>query len=141
MLSSEPVPAVGDGEVLARFIVTPKHVRSDGTVKHNELVPYQHRALSVTRHLEATEPELWAEGREVARMRGKSLIARLDVVASECRGNHLEVAAEPLKADGRRLLANPNHADIVGYPIAKEDQMALAQAIVGKSRKAIYPPA
>lgn len=140
MLASNPVPAVGDGEVLARFIVSPRHVRPDGTVKHVEFVPYSHRALSVTRHLEATEPELWAEGREVARMRGKSLIARLDVVAMECRSNHLNVVPAPLKTDDVRILANPNHADIVDYPSAKQDQMAIAQAIVGKSKKAVYPP-
>jgi hypothetical protein len=37
------------------------------------------------------------------------------------------------------LINNPNHADVEGWPIAKEDQKAIALKLVASASKLIFP--
>jgi hypothetical protein len=107
------------------------------------------------RHLEATEQDIWDEGREVARLRAKELVGRIDLNAGECRRVGLQVIKAPLVADPpskpepRRRLANPNHADLVfptaaaaipRAPLPKADLMAIAKALVANGLRVIPPP-
>jgi hypothetical protein len=141
MLDPDNVPDVGDEELLSRFILIKKYVRSDGVVKHNAYSPYPHSDLSVMRHVLASELELWAEGREVARQLSKPLLGRVDFLASIVRGYGLDVVKDPLSVNGRRILANPNHANIVGYPSDKSDWMKIAQEFAASVRgQMITPP-
>jgi hypothetical protein len=155
MLDPAAVPDVGDEEILARFAIGKRAVRADGTLKDNELIPPPSGKLSVMRHLEATEQDIWDEGREVARLRAKELVGRIDLNAGECRRVGLQVIKAPLVADPpskpepRRRLANPNHADLVfptaaaaipRAPLPKADLMAIAKALVANGLRVIPPP-
>lgn len=155
MLDPDTVPDVADDEVLARFLLVKGFIRGDGTLKHNELMPPPSGKLSVMRHRSATQDEIWAEGREVSRLRARNLLGRAELVAGVCRAEGLQVIKSPLQADPaskpepRRRLANPNHADLVfpppaaadaGIPPAKADQMAIAKALVAHRVQAIPPP-
>jgi len=120
MIDPNNVPAVADNELLARFILHSNETRNDGTVKPKLFLPYSLVELSVNRHREATSDETWQAGRNIAAARGKTLYGLSNIRASSCCVETLDVAATPI------LPNNPNHADIVGYPRKKEDQMSLA---------------
>lgn len=123
MIDPANIPAVADNELLARFIVYSDEKRADGTVKHKLFLPYRLVELSVNRHREATLEETWQIGHEVAANRQKNLYGLVNIRASSCRVDPLDVIPDPI------LPRNPNHANITGYPPAKEDQMALAKIL------------
>ncbi|MCA9130197.1 MAG: hypothetical protein KDB22_24085 [Planctomycetales bacterium] len=78
---------------------------------------------SVNRHREATDGETWQAGLEVAEERKRTLYGLANIRASSCRSAKLDLIPDPI------LPKNPNHANITGYPQAKEDQMAMAQVL------------
>ncbi|MCY2981717.1 MAG: hypothetical protein NTU79_23905 [Planctomycetota bacterium] len=123
MIDPSNIPVVADNELLARFIVYSDEKRSDGTVKHKLFLPYKLVELSVNRHREATIEETWQAGRDVASERQRTLHGVANIRASSCRTNKLDVKPDP------QLPKNPNHANLVGYPPAKEDQMAIAKIL------------
>ena len=129
MIDSNNVPDVADNELLARFILNSNETRDDGTVKPKLFLPYRRIELSVNRHREATSDETWQVGRDVATARSKQLYGLSNIRASSCRIETLDVAATPILAN------NPNHADIVGYPPKKEDQMSLATKIAAATER------
>jgi|694.fasta_scaffold135131_4 hypothetical protein len=156
MLNPASVPDVADVEVLARFAIGKRVLRENGTLKENQLLPPPCGKLSVMRHLDATEQEIWDEGREVARLRAKNLVGRLDFTAGYCRTVGLHVIKDPLvaeppsKPEPRRRLANPNHADLVfpsvGEPglqatMSKPDRLAIAKALSAIGGTVIKVPA
>lgn len=109
MSGGEPVP-VADREVLARFVVSRKWVRHDGTVKQDAFMPPRNLELSVSRHAGRTEVELWARGAAVAAASERAFVGRADLAAGAVR------AVEPLVAVGAPLPEDPGHAHIVGWP-------------------------
>jgi hypothetical protein len=123
MIDPTDVPSVADNELLARFILYSDEMRADGTVRHKLFLPYKLVELSVNRHRQASLEETWQAGYEVAQARQRQLYGLANIRASSCRANSLDVQAAP------QLPNNPNHANIVGYPPAKEDQMAIAKAL------------
>ena len=126
---SEPVTS---DELLARFILQRSHLRPDGSVKQDAFVPYPLPDLSVTRHLQLTDNELWSIGQDVARITAKTLRARADVRASDFQQHRLPVIAAPVKG-------NPYHANVTNWPAEKPAQKIIAQQIAaaaGKARKA-----
>jgi hypothetical protein len=119
---------VEDGEWLARMILTEKHVRKEArTAKPEAFLPYKHVELSVIRHRELNEDELWEIGREVAVKREKPLIGRGDFSARDARAQNLDA----VPAEGPELPRN--HADIVGWPEDKPAQMLRAVEIAAAS--------
>jgi hypothetical protein len=120
MIDPNNIPDVADNELLARFIVNSNEKRGDGNVTHRLFMPYKHVELSANRHREATQDETWQVGFDVARQRNRTLYGLANIRASKCRIDKLDVVPNPI------LPNNPNHANINGYPPAKEDQMALA---------------
>ncbi len=123
MIDPANVPPVADNELLARFICYSDEKRADGTVKHKLFLPYSRVELSVNRHREATADETWQVGFDVAAERQRPLYGLANIRASSCRIETLNVKAVP------QLPNNPNHADIICYPPAKEDQMAIAKVL------------
>lgn len=123
MIDPNHVPPVAEEELLARFIVNGNEMRADGTVRPQLFLPYKRVNLSVNRHREATLEETWAIGQQVAAERGKTLYGRADLRASSCRITPLDVVPQPI------LTHNPNHADIVGYPARKDEQLSLAEKL------------
>ena len=117
MLDPTNVPAVDPTELLARYIFSQRHFsRVNRRVKAGAFMPAGNGELSVTRHREATQDELWQVGNDIAHSRDMKLNCRGDVLASTCASQRLDVRAAEI--DG-----NPNHANVVGWPM--EDKAAL----------------
>lgn len=129
MLPPDQVPPVSPNELLSRFVLFSRHIRgNDGTVRPDAFMPHPHVETSVTRHLSATDQELWGEGARVAGLRGTNLHGRADVVAQGFLAQGLTVLAAPI------LPENPNHANATGWPEEKAEQKMKAIEISRKSR-------
>jgi hypothetical protein len=123
MIPPDAVPPVDAGELLARYVLQSSHIRSSNqTVKPDAFIPHPYRDLSVTRHREATEGEIWNSGQTVAGQIGKRLHGRADVVAEVCLSQRLTVNAAPVEG-------NPNHANISNWPADKAAQKIIALEI------------
>jgi hypothetical protein len=134
MIDPDNVPPVADTEQLARYVTQSGQFRSsDLTVKQDLFIPHPRQALSVTRHLDATETEIWQVGIDVAGSMGRQLYGRTDILAGACAVDALKVLAKPLSN-------NPNHADIEGWPTAKPDQKIIALKLAAAASKLIPPP-
>jgi hypothetical protein len=127
-MSEEPVnEKIVDDEWLARFILYSRWIRSsDNTVKQDAFIPPQDSELSVTRHLDLSEAELWKTGQAVANTRSSTLYGRADLQAIATRNQSLEVRPDfPPK----------NHAIIIGWPDDKPAQKIIALEL---ARAALY---
>ena len=123
MIDAGNVPAVAADEALARYVMQSSHIRrSSQTLKPDAFIPHPHRDLSVTRHLAATDDEVWSLGQQVAVTTGKTLHGRGDIRAAICLAQRLVVKAAPTES-------NPNHADVSGWPADKPAQKIIAQEI------------
>ncbi len=123
MIGSKNVPDVQATEKLARYILHRRHIRaSNQTLKPDAFVPHPHSDLSVTRHLSASEDEIWSVGEDVATTTGKVLYGRGDIQAMSCLRQKLMVHAAPVEG-------NPNHADIRNWPADKAAQKIIALEI------------
>lgn len=127
MFDPSQVPPVAADELLARFVLFSRHVRGpDNTVKPDAFIPHPHVELSVTRHREATDDELWNEGKRVADIRSVTLHGRADVPVTAFAAENLNVVAKP-------IAENPNHADVERWPQEKPAQKIKALQIAAKS--------
>lgn len=133
MLDVNNIPPVEPDETVARYIINHRNVRADNTIKPDEFIPYKFVVLSVNRHRDCSEEEIWRFGQQVAEQRSKELLGRTDITVAACSIDQLSVVPEPI--DG-----NPNHADIVGYPPKKADQKALAAKIAAEASELITSP-
>ena len=125
-------PVTSD-EQLARFILHRSHLRQDWTVKPDAFIPHPWPNLSVTRHLQLSETELWNIGRDVARLAKKTLHGRADVRVFNFERHKLRVIAAP-------IVKNPNHANVSGWPLEKPAQKVIAQEIAAAAGKAREVP-
>jgi len=129
MLNPLCVPDVDPDELLSRFVLTRRHIHGHtGALKADAFMPHPHDSLSVTRHLQATEGEIWRIGADVARQRGKTLCGRGDVLAAS-------YADQKLRAEKDPVPGNPNHVNIRGWPLndkAAQKMIALEIAAVAK---------
>lgn len=114
---------VHNNEILARFILSKSWVRADKTVKPDAFIPYPYPDLSVTRHTNLSESEIWQLGTEVAKKRNEkdireiALLGRADLIANHCYSLDLDISpAEPPR----------NHANIKGWPSDKAAQKMIA---------------
>ncbi|MFO1065435.1 MAG: hypothetical protein U0892_16335 [Pirellulales bacterium] len=123
MIDSQDIPPVADNELLARFILNSNEKRDDGNVNHKLFMPYKWTELSVNRHREASVDETWAIGFDIATQLSKVLYGLANIRSGKCYQGTLRVVPDPIFPN------NPNHANIVGYPASKEDQMALAKVL------------
>jgi hypothetical protein len=131
MLDPSNIPPVEETEVLSRYVLQSNLFRkSEGTPKPGLFMPHPRQELSVTRHKDATQDELWQVGKDVVKQRGKTLYGRFDIQAKDCQIDSLTVESRPQPN-------NPNHADIIGWPTSKEEQLALAQEIAARTRGGI----
>ena len=132
MIDPNNVPPIADNELLARFITQSKQFRPrDQSVKPDLFIPFLLTEVSVTRHREATPEELWRVGRTVAMLRQQTLYGRSDVQVSDCAIDPLSVVPDPILPPKEPY--NPNHANIAGFPPAKDDQKAFAIKIAHKA--------
>jgi hypothetical protein len=124
---------VDDDERLARMIHYRKHIKQDKFVKADAFLPYKHVELSVVRHRELSESEIWEIGRHIAALRELPLLGRGDISAIDARNENLNV----VPAEGPDL--PKNHADIVGWPGDKPTQMLRAAMIAARATFARPP--
>jgi hypothetical protein len=88
----------------------------------------------MTRHLELSNAELWQIGRAIGEVSQRTLRARADLKAAVFFLKKLRVVAAP-------MVANPNHANAVDWPLDKPSQKNLAREIAEVAGKALPAPA
>lgn len=123
---------VRDDEKLARYIFSSSHIRtSDSTVKPEAFSPPRDLRLSVTRHLDLNEENLWRLGRNAGIRRPDSkLYGRADLQAIVPRNQSLDVESDPLPD-------NQEHAVVIKWPEDKPLQKIIALEL---ARLASYLP-
>ena len=121
-------------ELLARFAVQKSHLRADQTPRPDLFIPPPNLKLSVTRHLNLSEVEIWEAGKSVARQVEKTLYGRADIKVKVCLGQKLEVVSAPTDSD-------PNHANVIGWPSDKAAQKSLAQELAARVEAGKIVPA
>ena len=127
MIDPANVPPVASDEQLARYVLHRRWIRPDGkTIKQDAFFPPASLRFSVTRHLLASETELWSVGNAVAAARNLSLYGRADFQAHVCSNHKLSI--EPAQIAG-----NPNHAEIVNWPVDKPLQKIVAQELAASA--------
>jgi hypothetical protein len=134
MIDPKNVPEVTQEEMLARFIFQSSHIRpSDGTVRPNAFMPPPNLRCSVTRHLQATQAEIWSVAKDLAVQRGVTLYGRADIGAVNCVLQGLAVRKDP-------ITGNPNHANITDWPDDKPKQKMIALELAAASGRAVSAP-
>ncbi len=115
-------------EILCRFVFSPRYVRSNGTVRHNAFVPKpnQKLKLSVTRSEDPVADGIWNIGRQIEAGRTERLQGRADVIVPVVLAQDLRI--EPAPVDGNRM-----HANIVGWPAEKQEQLMVAKEIANRA--------
>ncbi|MFH1746390.1 MAG: hypothetical protein ABIG44_05025 [Planctomycetota bacterium] len=136
MIDPRHVPDVTPDETLVRFILFSNHIRpSDDTIKPDAFIPHPRNELSVTRHRDATEDEVWGVGMAVAEALQRTLHGRGDVLASAFLEQGLVVTPDPIINHP----VNPNHANVTGWP--KDDkgqQRLLALEVAARAKLVRY---
>jgi hypothetical protein len=117
---------VPEKELLARFILQSNHRRADGTVKPDAFIPFPLPDFSVTRHIGLSEAQLWSAGQTVAYQVSKPLYGRADLRVEAFTSVALTVLQDPIPG-------NPNHANVIGWPLEKPAQKSKAQEIASKA--------
>lgn len=133
MIDQEKEITVSSQDLVARYIFYKNYLRQDLTIKPDAFIPYPWPDLSVTRHLELKDAELWHIGSEIAEQREKTLCGRADFRVAVATIQNLQVIADPLPE-------NPNHANIKGWPPDKAAQKIIAQELAAASGQAKQPP-
>ena len=119
-------------KILSRFLLHRNYIRADLTIRPDPFIPHPYPRLSVTRHDDLRESDLWARGRHIAGMAGKNLYGRADL-------NPLRIP-QMLSLESTPTLENPQHVDIIGWPQDKPSQKLLAIEIARIAGKAKLPP-
>jgi hypothetical protein len=111
--------SIAPDELLARYITSSRWFRKqDQTVKQDAFMPPEPPLgtpleLSVTRHVNFTEDDIWNIGRGIAIHASRTLYGRADVKTAHVTAQRLSLESKP-ESD------NPNHANIVGWPLDKD---------------------
>jgi len=128
--------SVAPNELLARYITSSKWFRKqDQTVKQDAFIP-RDSELSVSRHLHLTEEDIWKIGRKIAEGMNPPghLYGRADVETRHVIAQRLNVVPQP-------ECGNPNHANIVGWPLEKDARKMCALELAIAARFVADPEA
>ena len=130
------IDSVSSNELLARYITSSKWFRrQDQTVKQDAFIPPESPLeLSVTRHLNLPENDIWSIGRRIATSISRTLHGRADVETSHVLAQSLNVVPQPVPD-------NPNHANIVGWSSDKDVRKMRALEIARVARFVANPEA
>lgn len=132
----EPDGTLDRAEVVARAILSKRWFNQQtSALKPDAFEPPSDGNLSVTRHQQAGDRELWTRCRAVADMRNKSLHGRAD----------LSAAAVSNSRDGMSVLAaprghDPGHAHIVGWPPERAICLSVQVALAASAQFVPVPP-
>jgi hypothetical protein len=128
--------SIAPDELLARYITFSRWFRKqDLTVKQEAFLPPKDPfELSITRHGGLTEDDIWGIGRGIARRISRTLHGRADVETGHVIAQRLSVVLQPVPD-------NPNHANIVGWPLEKDARKMCALEIANVARFVVNPEA
>jgi hypothetical protein len=136
MSESQALGPISPAERLARFITREGWVRVDGTIRQDAFIPPRDLNLSVTRHINLSERQIWMLGQRVANAlpsaSNPKLLGRADLAA-------IQLARLQLRGEPAPLGDNPNHAHITGWPTEKPKQKTLAQQLAAEARYVARP--
>ena len=118
----DPSSPISLDEKLARFVLFSSHIRADGTVKPDAFIPHPYPDLATTRHNGLSEEEIRERGEAVALHRAKTLIGRADTASGAYLNQGLKFQPDPKEG-------NPQHINIIGWPLDKPAQKIIAQLI------------
>ena len=125
-MSAAPLPPITADELLARFVTVDKWLRADRTLRQDAFIPPRDLQLSVTRHINLSEADLWSIGQRVADQVAKTpkapLHGRADIRARQ-------VSAQKLITEAAPVPDNRNHAHLTGWPNEKPAQKIIAQEL------------
>jgi hypothetical protein len=125
MTDIHTLPPVSKDEWMARFILFRHWIRkSDRSVCPEAFIPHL-SGLSVIRHIDLSEAELWQIGQEIADKRPATLYGRADLQAISVIKKSLRIEPTP---------EPKNHANITGWPADKPSQKIIAQEIAAEAR-------
>ena len=126
--------SVAYNELLARYITASRWFRKqDQTVKQDAFIPPDSPLeLSVTRHLNLIENDIWTIGKKIAGSISRTLHGRADVETFHVIAQHLNVVPQPVPD-------NPNHANIVDWPSDKDVRKMRALEIARVARFVANP--
>jgi hypothetical protein len=120
------LPPISANEWLARFVTVEKWLRSDDTIRQDAFIPPRDLNLSVTRHLNLSQNQLWEVGQHVAEAISEkhraNLFGRADLTVAA-------VARTAVRVESAPIPANPQHAHIAGWPLDKPAQKSIAQQL------------
>ena len=130
------IGSVASSEPLARYVTASKWFRKqDQTVKQDAFIPPDSPLeLSVTRHLNLTENDIWTIGKKIAGGISRTLHGRADVETTHVIAQRLSVVPQPVPD-------NPNHANIVGWSSDKDVRKMRALEIARVARFVANPEA
>jgi hypothetical protein len=133
METLEPIPALTDGDPLARFILSDHHfAATKNRVKPEAFLPSSNGATSVFGTRSLSESDIWRMGQEVVATPGRrTLRARADVRVRDVTAASLRVVLDNTP---------PRHANIVGWPEAKSAQKLRAQELAAGATLTLAPP-
>ena len=112
---------VEPSEILAHYLFR-SEIRSDNSLKPDAVMPHPYEDLSVTRHKNLTEEQIWECAKIVAGKQGRRLFGRTDFLANNLPKPLVVKPDEP----------PCNHAGIFGWPSERSDQMAKALMFAAK---------
>lgn len=118
---------VNDQELLARYLTSKKWFSSlHNRVKPHAFMPPSHLELSVFRIANLPVPTIWKIGRRAIRKmkEPKTLYGSGDILAV----NVLDLLLL-IQPDNKP----PRHANIVGWPVDKEEQKSIAQELAARA--------
>jgi len=97
-------------------------------------MPPSNLRLSVYRSSGLSEATIWELGNQnVAVPRGKPLVGRADILASDVSDSDEDLKLEPDPEP------HPLHANITGWPEQKDKQKLIAIKLANKSKFSLYP--
>jgi hypothetical protein len=116
---------VDNNERLARYVFENSYYRADGSAKPKAFHPDGDNVVSMYRVDGLSRAEVLALGDErVAGLRQKPLLGHIEIVAASVREVGLDVVdREP----------PPRHAEIIGFPDARELQISKAQELAARA--------
>ena len=130
----EEGPEVAPSEPITRFLFFSRHIRADGFLRPDPLMPFPYAELSVSVLDSRTPEQLWGVGDGI----GTSLpvprpcLGRTDISAQAFYAQALTVVRQATPVD-------PSHANVEGWPAAREQQKQLALNIIEKERPFMIP--
>jgi len=134
--SAQKIPqqdSVAANELIARYILSKRHFStSNRIVKYGAYLPAPNGETSVYRVSSLSNEEIWKIGRRyVVEPTNRTLYARGDTTASVILKTELGITPEKSP--------HPLHANIVNWPLEKDEKKMLAMEIVNETTLAIPP--